>query len=201
MIDLSLLSPYELGIIWALGTHTDGKFVLRYKDKYYLKKIAEHVPNIIYAQRREGNIDEIQYVIKSYLIDLQQLQSMGWDNRVDNNRSIPPLNDYKDFLRAYIEIHSCIDERQAKSRGKYYNITRLRIYGGLTIINQINEILSAEAVVAIKKVQTLNNKKTAALYYQSAAEITKILTYINGNPKHDKFWGNELIKQLVKESI
>lgn len=57
------LTPYQLGIIYSIGSLTDHRWVFRHNDKYFLEQI--HFCNSIYSQMYK---DKIQYVLKMLLI-------------------------------------------------------------------------------------------------------------------------------------
>ena len=120
---------------------------------------------------------------------MDQLYEMGWTERNSDIRNIPELVDFKGFLRAYIEIHSALDySTRHKRDGSKYKSLRLRIYGNVALVEDINNILNKNASVGIKKVQNLKNEKTSILNYTSLEEIRKIYDYLYGEPCFDLFW-------------
>lgn len=187
MIDIS---NYDLGIIWALGSKIEqNKFSFRHKEKYFIERLSLVFGNNVYSQKRVKDKSDVQFVLKPKL-NADELYSLGWSARNSEERDLPALNDYKDFLRSYVEVHSSLDYSSRRKRnGEQYKSLRLRIYGNINIIAGINQIFS-QKVVAPKKIQILSNNKTALLYYHSLAEIEKIFEYIKGQPNFPKFWEN-----------
>lgn len=104
--------------------------------------------------------------------------------------------DYKDFIRAYIEIHGVLDIRNAISHGKRIKALRLRIYGNYIMMNSLSEYVG----VGIKKVgNACNDGKTGILYYQSRDEIGKIFDWCDvvGGNKCDGYWSR--VEDILNE--
>lgn len=185
-------SNYDLGIIWALGSNTDiNRFSFRHKERYFLERLSPYFNNKIYHQNRTKKSDDMQYVLKVSGVDLQYLHDMGWTKRTADRRNLPELPDYRDFLRAYIEIHSSLDysTRYSREKQRYkYRSLRLRIYGNVNLNESINRILAQEARCTFKSVQVLSNGKTSILNYTSAREIEDIFSYLHDTPSFEKFW-------------
>ena len=99
----SNFTNYQLGIIYSIGSYipSENIFTIRHKDKHYVNTISTSVKSTPYKQPYNNSI---QYVIKisNYKPDL-------WNTHLSDERQIPRLKDYSDFLRAYIEIHSKLD--------------------------------------------------------------------------------------------
>lgn len=183
-IDLQALHPYDLGIIWAIGTFADGLFVIRHTDRHYIDRIAQYVDVTPYLQ---ADKDKKYWKLKTSKITAPALLSMGWDSRIDNSRRMPKLDDYIPFARAYVELHGCFDLRNTKQGRR----PRLRIYGAIPLLHGINTILSNECNVGAKNLQILYNNKTGALYYQAAQEITTIIQMMScSDPVNDAFWAD-----------
>jgi len=139
-------------------------------------------------------LDKEQYVLKiPFSADL--FRGFGWAERNADERNIPALEDYQDFLRAYLELHSSADILRTK-RGKRL---RLRIYGNHVLIQSINSILAEQVGVLPKKPQPCPNGKTSVLYFQSAAEIDMVLNYIFDVPYCPEYW--DKYKALLEELI
>ena len=192
-ISIQQLLPYDIGILWALGSITDinqNRMSFRCKDKYFLERLSLYFNNKIYTQQIKN---KTQYVLKTSNVDLQSLYTIGWTERNSNIRDIPILNnnDYKNFLRSYIEIHSTLDYSTRYRRdGSKYKSLRLRIYGNCILIDSINKLLNKNANTNIKSIQMLKNNKTSILYYSSILEIQNIYTYIFDASYYDKYWNN-----------
>lgn len=187
-INLADMSNYQLGIIYGIGSYIEceNSLVFRHREKYFLEILQPIFKNKIYVQRSNTNI---QYVMKNYITNIDTLEN--WNMRNDDIRTLPKLGNYNDFLRAYIELHGCWDYCTSYKRNgeKYYRL-RLRIYGNYYMILNLNEILSREIGVTIKKVQTVHNNKTGYIQYTSLDEIITIRNYIKGNPYNKSYWDN-----------
>jgi len=181
------MDSYTLGIIWSIGSFQDNRFVFRHQDKYFLEQIQKYCNNNIYKQ--VGTSGKIQYVLKTISITPSDLP--GWTERNSGQRDVPILDNYKDFLRAYFEIHSCLGYctayRFKRKKEKYYKI-RLRVYGNYVLIHSINNILSEECKVQSKSVQYVYNEKTAYIQFTALNEITAIYDWLTGEPYNSKYW-------------
>jgi len=183
-------SNYSIGIIWALGSNVENnKFSIRHREKYFLEQLSPYFKNSIYKQKRTNKQNDEQYVLKVSGVDSHKLYEMGWSPRNSQIRDVPLLSDYKDFIRAYVEIHSSLDySTRYKRDGTKYKSIRLRIYGNVVLVNSINMILSQNAKVGIKTVQVRSNNKTSILHYSSLFEIQNVFDYIFGEPRFNAFW-------------
>lgn len=159
-----------LGILRALGKDDGKRFVLCYRDKRILQEVKNFFglkAQLITGKSRTG----IQY--RLYITgDVRQsllkwLQELGWSNRNAEIRKYPegPILD-REFLQAYIEIHSSLDYPKGKPR--------LRIYGNKHFIFRANEVISREFAVGLKTPQKIT-EKTYCLYYQKKSEIERII--------------------------
>ena len=186
------LNDYILGIIFSIGYISRGRFIFKNKNKYFLEQIQKVCGNNIYKQKDKKNV---QYVLSTKYFDIERLKSIGWNNRNSDIRKLPKLNQYDNFLRAYIELHSRFDystRYRNKRKKTKYKALRLRIYGNRVLIIEINEILSTDANIAWKSPQSEKNDKTA---YTSINEIKSIFQYIEEKPCFNAFW-NEIENKL-----
>jgi hypothetical protein len=106
--DITEFINYHLGIIWSIGTYSqeENSFTIRHKNKYFLEQLQPYFDSSIYPQKsRTGT----QHVLKTCLINIEQFQNIGWTERNAEQRNIPILEDYRDFLRSYLELHSRLD--------------------------------------------------------------------------------------------
>lgn len=193
------MDNYTLGIIWSIGTFQENRFIFRYRNKYFLEQIQRYCNNSTYKQT--GRTGKPQYVLKTVSFTPDNFK--GWTERNAEQRNIPILTDYKDFLRAYFEIHSCLDYctsyyNRGRNKGLKYKRLRLRVYGNYIIIESINNILKQECKVGGKKVQWVNiNDKTAYLQYTAYDEITTIYDWLTGKPRHKEFWNDIDLKLKI----
>lgn len=193
-MNFNVYTGYYLGIIFSIGSISEDRLIFRHKYKYFLEQIQKICGNNIY---RQTDKNKIQYVLKTRYFNIDKLKSIGWTARNSDIRFIPKLLDYKDFLRAYIELHSglgySIRYKDRQKRIKYKAL-RLRIYGNEGIINSINNILNIKARVSIKSPQKTSNKKTFYIAYTSLDDIQAIFDYIKGYPCFKDFWIDVLSK-------
>lgn len=184
-------SNYQLGIIFSIGRYepTENKFIIRHKDKHYIETISSSTTYNLYQQIYKNQ--------KQYVIKLPNYKPDNWNSRNSEERSIPILSDYKDFLRAYMEIHSTLDYSTRHNRKSKYKALRLRIYGNKIIIQSINNLLFQNIQVTLKSVQILSNNKTAYISYTSFDEILKIYDYIYGVPYNESIWNDINIKLKI----
>jgi len=188
-IPLSSLTGYQLGILWAIANYdpTDNYLLCRYQVRYFLEQIQLLRPTlqIQESQSRTGP----QYRLKMSGLSLDELFQLGWTPRNANERNVPPLDDYRDFLRAWIEIHGRVKYGSHPEHKELKKI-KMQIYGNRILMQSINNILVEYAGVAPKKLSsaTPNHGKTSILAYQSAAEIERVLWYIEGDPCYVPFW-------------
>lgn len=189
------LNDYILGIIFSIGYISRGRFIFKNKNKYFLEQIQKVCGNNIYKQKDKKNV---QYVLSTKYFDIERLKSIGWNNRNSDIRKLPKLNQYDNFLRAYIELHSRFDystRYRSKRKKTKYKALRLRIYGNRVLIREINEILSTDANIALKSPQSEKNDKTSYIAYTSINEIKSIFQYIEEKPCFNAFW-NEIENKL-----
>lgn len=176
-----------MGIIWGIGGFAEGRFILRHKDKYFLEQM--HLPNTIYSQITARG--KMQYVLKTKGVTPADIP--GWSARNASERNVPILDDYRDFLRAYIELHGCLDYciayTREKSKHKYKKL-RLRIYGNNILIQSINAILHENCFVGLKSIQKTANDTTKYISYTSYNELLKIFEWIDGYPHYEPFWAD-----------
>ena len=177
-----------MGIAWGIGGFVEGKFVLRHEYKYFLEQMK--LPNKIYHQITEKG--KTQYVVKTVTIIPDNLP--GWSPRNSPERDIPVLKDYHDFVRAYIELHTCLDYCLSYSTrdGKIYKYKhfRMRIYGNSILIQSINNLLHENCGTNAKSLQKTPNKTTKYIAYTSLGELTNIFDWIDGSPRFEPFWQN-----------
>ena len=181
-------SYYQLGIFWSIASISGQTTTIRHNDNYYLEEISKVLDNKIYCQIVKN---KSQYVLKSTIVDIDSFKANNWTERNSKERELPKLESYEDFLRAYIEIHSCLDystRYRKKPKKEKYKGLRLRIYGNWKLINNINSIFNKELGLKPKSPQKTQNDTTKYISFASQGEINQIFEFINGFPRNDKLW-------------
>lgn len=161
---------YILGILWGILSKVEEQYIVRHKDIFFLSLLKEHLEIESSIQKRYSPTDT-QYRLKisrgSYIKSIDALlTSQGWTSRNNKKRPYPsgPVND-KGFIRAWIELHSSADIH--RTGRKRIPMPRLRIYGNMYLITEINDIISANTNLNQREIQKTSNKTTKALYYVS----------------------------------
>lgn len=183
---MDIFNSYQLGIIWSIGSYNDidNRITFRHKNKYFLEQLYIDKNTIFPQQART----DIQYVLKTF-ININQLKDLGWTERNSVQRDLPILEDYKDFIRAYLEIHSAFSWQTSylRNKRKYYRV-RLRIFGNYILIESINNLLAELKIIEKKKVQDTHNDTTAYIQLTSLEELNRLFDYIDKTPKCLEFW-------------
>lgn len=180
-----MIHPYILGILWAIGTFTEGEgtryFFLRHKDRYFLDvvKAGLGVTAAIHTVTEKGRV---QYRLKVHGYDiLREMERLGWQPRWSEQRGYPSIAEHRDFVRVYLEIHAAVDTIiiRKKSRPPHEN-PRLRIYGNNVFLAELTEVLVAQVETGVKKVQKTTDiaPTSGILYYQSTAELESIYAWL-----------------------
>lgn len=185
---------YLLGIMWSIGSWLENEklMVFRHKDKHFLEVISRYFGYEIYEQAVKNYT---QYVLKVYNFDIGKLVELGWNGRNADKRELPFLSDYRDFLRAYIELHSGLGysvRYRRKPRRDKYKALRLRIYGNEHLVEGINKELHKSCRTSLKTIQdTKLNNKTFYVAYTSLAEIERIFNWLwNEKPYNKRYWAD-----------
>lgn len=181
------MNNYDIGIFWCIGSFAENRLSFRHKNKFYIERMQEYFPSKIYQQIHH-NTGENQYVLKTQDFKEYEYLKVAYNS---NSKPLPKLKEYSDFLRAYIEIHSTLDYLKRINRnGHIWYKLRLRIFGNMDAIDDINNILHENLKVGIKTPQKTANNTTKILYYQSYDEIKAIFEYINGDVREKMFWND-----------
>lgn len=164
---------YQQAILHLLGIHADGRFLVRCVDRWYVDAVADLFPTSPYLQSRRGDGKKDFWTLKSARVDLRQ--------------DLSDITDWQGFCRGVIELQSSVDLwRHINGSGNGRFTPRMRIFGSAELLYAIMPHLPA----APKKLQrvTTQTGSTSALYYQSAAEVVAILSYICGSPANRPLW-------------
>lgn len=168
---------YQQGILYLYGSFVGESFIVRSAERHYVDAVSPLFKNSTpFLQHNSAEGKKDYWVIKA-------------STRFTFLRkpSLDDISDWTGFLRAFIEIQSCLDLRPQKSRGGApIRTPRLRVFGARADLEQIMRHLPA----AQKKIQDIRTQtgSTSAIYYQSGLEIVDILDFIDGSPRNDAVW-------------
>lgn len=177
------MEQYVLGIIWGVSSLCDERFVFRHKDKYFIELLQNIFGGNIYCQKART---DMQYVLKlrtsQSITLLAKLKELGYTHRNSDSRRLP-TGANKEFIKAYLELHSCIDFHKN-------NKTRLRVYGNVILIEEFNNLISSILDICSKKPQIIT-VKTHYLSYASQSELQSIYDeFANDEIKNCTYWEN-----------
>ncbi|WMC91239.1 hypothetical protein [Kineothrix sp. MB12-C1] len=181
------MDNYSLGILWGCGNFSENRMIIRHSEKYFLEKIQEIVGRTIYEQ--VGTSDRKQYVLK-FRMEESELREMGWSPRNADERHIPVSAD-AEFLRAYLEMHSSVDWQTAyygRNRSRKYKKVRLRVFGNIYLIDELNELISRVCGTTIKTPQRTVGKTTMYLSICNQEEIAQIYDMLCKHPCYEPYW-------------
>lgn len=174
-------TEYQLGILWAISSYSEGRLILRHQENIFLDVINTAVEHTIYSQQTRTGL---QYVLK-FRFPISELEDIGYTNRNNGIRIAPEFAGF-DFFRAYIELHSSIDLGRVKMRKSVCTRRRLRVYGNYYILEALNYFLIPYGIKE-KKIQFIN-EKTTYLSYASTAEVWEIYNLFHSSPCNEEFW-------------
>ncbi len=145
---------------------------MRHRDRWYIATVRDYL-GISAAGHESYSSTGTQHRLKiTHRKDVARIEKIlstyGWAPRKAQARPYP-LGDIDDrsFIRAWTELHSHADMRNAKRRdGNYFPQRRLRIYGNFVLLEEINLVLAAACNLRPRKLQNTSNDITKALYYQ-----------------------------------
>lgn len=179
------MDGYVLGILWAIGTFTEEEgtryILLRHKERYFLDEVKKEldVTAAIHTVTEKG---KTQYRLKVHGYDTpREMERLGWQPRWSEQRGYPNITEHRDFIRAYIEIHSRMDVLTIRKRDRPpQKQPRLRIYGNRSFLEGLTQVLASEAGIGVKKVQKATEKSVVSgiLYYTSAEELRRLMGYL-----------------------
>lgn len=177
--EYTLLHPYALGILWAIGSYDDktGIMLVRHNNPYFLE-VVKNATNTPATVRKVGR----NYVLKlsGLYLDIKKLRALGWTERNSHERPYPNINEHQDFIRGYFEVHGRISKVRLHNRktGKIQVQTRLRIYGNETFLQAVNEIISFELDIPEKRLESTQKEHSKVLGYYKLTEIQDIFNWL-----------------------
>ena len=194
-----MMDDYGMGIIWACGTMpgNDGRLLVRHRDKHYPDHIARLTGNKVYRQEsRTGPV----WAVKISTLRLYDLLQQGWTQRTVKLRHLPPMVDYRAFIRAWVETHGVLDySTRHRKDGTWCKRLRLRVIGGQALMSGIVAVVAAGAGVANKTVETVRDEQTGLITYTAYTEIAAILSWLSGDPCNATWWAAAYDRMAVPE--
>lgn len=163
------MTGYQQAVIFLNGSKADERFAVRNVERHYIDAIAPLFQrSSAYFQERNEAGKRGYWVLKSRQLSIPKLSE---------------VEDWQGFCRGVIELQGVLDVTQNKRGGVR---PRLRIYGQPDLLTALMAVLPAKE----KKIQNVRTQTgtTYAIYYQSAAEIRRILDYIDGSPRNERLW-------------
>ena len=173
-----------LGLLWGTMAEWEEGFWVRHRGKWFVDTVRNRL-GITAAVQEIAARTATQYrlkIIRSETVEglSRLLESQGWQPRQAQERPYPSgsLND-RGFIRAWVELHSSADIRQAwyKKKTIQYPQKRLRIYGNVALLEEINYILSSVTGLEPRTLQRTANEITKALYYQGSS-VAPVISWL-----------------------
>lgn len=178
------MDGYVLGILWSIGSYQEEDnrkyFFLRHKDKYFLD-VAQQELGAVSNLHQVLHKGRPQYRLKITGFDIEGLKKLGWQPRWEGQRSYLNKTEHRDFIRAYIEMHSSIDILiiRDSGRNREQKQPRLRIYGNRHFLEHLTEVITSVTGAGIKKVQrAAKSEVSGILYYSSLRELADLAGYL-----------------------
>lgn len=166
------MTGYQQAVLYLSGSWSDGKYLVRNADRWYIDAVADLFPAQPYFQRRPEAAKRDYWCIKSAAV---------------SPPSLSDVSDWQGFSRAFVELQGSLDLWPHKNRrGETIRTPRLRLYGQPDVLNFVAQHLPAGR----KKLQVCRTQTgTTSLYaYQSPAEVDAILESLDGSPRNDRIW-------------
>lgn len=162
---------YILGILWAIGTVSGDKFLIRHRQREVIDEICrvlKYIPGPYQVQKRWTCHFKTNHPMYRYL------ESLGWSGRWNQSRSYPNGDINEDeFIRGYVSQHISIDTAKNKRRNQVYQ--RIRIFGAENILERINAFFAEKLGTTPKKLQKEGRSEVMRiLYYTSKEEVPVI---------------------------
>ena len=180
------MNGYQSAILYLIGSQCGQYFVVRSVDRWYVDAVADLFPgHRPYLQRRNEPDKKDYWCIKGRITK-------------------PELSDVPDwvgFCRGFLELQCSLDLwRHKNKRGEIIRTPRLRLYGQPDILRAVASHLPA----APKKLQSQSTRtgSTCLLAYQSPAEVSAILDFLDAPPQNTALWDRwrDLIAEYNREA-
>lgn len=170
-----MTQDWIIGFIWGVGTIAGSYLRIRYNNRILLQAILD----IYDSKCRPHNLANGKTAILLPLdhVLTKRLFSLGWTGRKNPNRQFPvgEINE-REFINGYCYTKMTVDNY------------RIRIYGSKGIVSSIDNYLQRTIQTTPKTPQQCLGKtqdgysgQCWAIYYQSKAEVPRILEII-GRP-------------------
>ena len=104
-----------------------------------------------------------------------------------NRAAFDEVRDWQGFCRGFVELQGTLDLWSHKNRkGDTVRTLRLRIYGQPDALDAVaNNLPAGRKKMQICRTQ---NGVTYLYAYQSPAEVSAIITYLDGFPRNERIW-------------
>lgn len=190
------VGAYVLGILWGiLSPLGDEGYWVRHRDKWYIDTVRDRLGITAAGHGSYSNTGDQWRLKITRAVDVtavkRLLDAHGWTARNSPERHFPvgSLNE-QGFVRAWVELHSSADIARV-GRGRKPT-PRLRIYGNVVFMEEINQLLSSLVGVSERTIQKTPNETTKALYY-TGSSFCAILEWL--------YHGSELSNPEAREKL
>lgn len=174
---MGILSPFELGILWATSSKSGDKWILKNEDRYFAERIQKINGGKIFPLRHDRK-GTILWTLDIKRLLWEDLLSYGYTGRTDLCRIFPKTQDDARFAAAYIQCHSTLSTNYRKTKYGRVRYPTLRIHGAPPLIERLNQVITNSVGVGVKTPQTHGNKKMSYLAYQAKDEVEDICNWI-----------------------
>ena len=167
------MTGYQQAILYLSGAWSGGKYLVRNVDRWYVDAVSDLFPTAPYFQlRSDGPSKRDYWCIKSAHIAVPALDE---------------VRDWQGFCRGFVELQGTLDLWSHKNRkGDTVRTLSLRIYGQPDALDAVaNNLPAGRKKMQICRTQ---NGVTYLYAYQSPAEVSAIITYLDGFPRNERIW-------------
>lgn len=173
------IHPYILGILWGIGYYypTDQYLVVRHRDPYFPLAVKMYfgIESNVFLNGKNYGLK----LHKSFF-DIESLLQYGWTERNAKERPYPSIDNHKDFIRGYFEVHGSVSEKKSRNliTGQRQIQKRLHIYGNETLLQGINESIEFELGIPKRRLQKTQSEHSKLLGYYKLVDIETIFDWM-----------------------